>query len=202
MWAGQFKRLGQQLHLPVPFAEIEASRWTSAALVLQLVRAAEVASGTRYARVYLARPDLQLWRGADLRRYCVDKVYSNHGYPPYFANAGVRTDFHFVMSSKAAEKFSTVDRHLAEFGFGANASLPRDTSGASNDALRRFVQQVVGAPYVPDHLVVGRHEELSRKMGGKMGGAARRSFEALGAECFDPAVPEAGADSATTNRHM
>lgn len=189
LWAPHFKRLGRQLPVSPPFNEIEASRWTSAALALRLVRQAEVARGARYARVYLTRPDLQLWRGADLRRYCADRVYSNHGYQPYFPGGGMRTDFHFVMSSEAAEAFSTVDRHLGEFRFGENASNPMDTSGASNDAIRQFVQRVVGRPYVPDHLVIGRHEELSRKMGS--GAARRASFAALGPECFDPAVPEA-----------
>ena len=168
--------------------EIEASRWTSAALALRLVAEAEAARGQRYARVYLTRPDVQLWRGVDLRQYCADRVYSNHGYQPYFQGQGVRTDFHFVMNSSAAAAFSTVDRHLGEFAFGAGADEFPARSGKANDAIRQFVHRYVGLPYVPDHMVVGRHEELIRKVRSR---AVRYGFGALGRECFDQSVSEA-----------
>ena len=63
----------------------EVSRITSASRALRLVRDAEVARGAafRYEKVYLARPDVDLWRAMDLRRYCSDRIYINNQCPPF-----------------------------------------------------------------------------------------------------------------------
>ena len=60
------------------------SRWASASLALQLVRAAEDARGVPYEFIYLTRPDVVLWVGVDLRHYCKDAVYYSNCYPPFF----------------------------------------------------------------------------------------------------------------------
>ena len=140
----------------------EVSRITSASRALRLVREAEEAKGKggtfRYAKVYLARPDVELWRAIDLRRYCGDVFYINNQCPPFHKHqkgsaSGCWGDFHYVMTSDMAAAFSTIADHL--------------TPGLSlvHGSLERFLATALpGVRLAPDHIVAGRHEEVIRKI--------------------------------------
>ena len=66
------------------------------------------------------------------------------------------------MTSSAAAAFSTVDRHLNEFAFGSSA-VEDGGRLRGNLAMGEFVLRYVGLPLVADHIVIERHEEVSRK---------------------------------------
>ena len=189
VWGSQYKRLSTQ----VKVSDHEISHWTSVAMALQLVRQAELALGWRYDRIYLTRPDLQLWRGIDIRRYCPDRIYQNNGFPPYFPGRGAIADFHFVMNSSSAEAFSHIAEHFAEFEFGAHNWGGRpgvgEFSGKAQDMMAAFVKQYVGVPLVPDHIVPGRHEAVSRKV--KQSVRARTTAQLRQSKCRAPGVLEA-----------
>lgn len=155
-WSGHFMRLGRHANL----SESEVSRLTSMAVVLRLVAQYEAASGHPYERIFLARPDVWLWQNVDLRRYCDDRVYRSNCDPPY--HTACLADLHYVMTSSAAAAFSTVDRHLNEFAFGSRA-VEDGGRLRGNLAMGEFVLRYVGLPLVADHIVIERHEEVSRK---------------------------------------
>jgi len=137
------------------------SRWASASLALQLVRAAEDARGVPYEFIYLTRPDVVLWVGVDLRHYCKDAVYYSNCYPPFFPgrNKGCPSDFHYVMSSDSARRFAGLyPHHLRQ-------SNPDNETNeiVTNARMRSYVQSVVGVAFRTDHVVIARHEEVLRK---------------------------------------
>lgn len=153
----------QQKALETATSETAVSRWSSMAAALGMVTAAEHTRGNAYAYdfVYVTRPDVLLWKDVDLRRYCANAVYQSNCKPPFFHRTqwwnsddeGCPSDFHFVMTSAMARKFSTAVDHLSQYYF----------QNEENNEYARFVRDVVGVPLAQDHVVIGRHEELLRK---------------------------------------
>ena len=148
-----------------------ASRWRSAALVLGMVAEAERAMGRAYSKVVLTRPDISLWRRIDLRRYCTDRVYVTHCFAPYFSPP-CQADFHFVMTSTQARHFAKGASSLLPMRL---ARLPHNASKEKNDVLREYVREFVGVALVADHVVVGRHVEVLRKLHGSVAARAKLS---------------------------
>lgn len=145
---------------------VEVSRYVSAAAALRLVQEAEDARGSPYAAIYLTRPDVLLWAKVDLRTYCVDEaVYTNNCHPPFHVfhgKHGCPADFHFVLSSPSARRFSTITDHMAEYDYFAES--PKGFDDSKNRLMMRFVRDVVGVQVRHDHVVAARHEEVMRKV--------------------------------------
>lgn len=145
---------------------VEVSRFLSLSAALSLVASAEDARGATYDAIYLTRPDILLWAHVDLRLYCLhDTIYSNNVHPPFhmvWGRDGGPADFHWVMSSAHARKFGTMPQYFAKYDYFTEPANPF-ASGRKNRLMASFVGDVVGAKLLPDHVVVGRHEEGLRK---------------------------------------
>ena len=133
------------------------SKWASVAAVLRLVRLAEEMRGVSYSKVYMVRLDILLWRAVDVRRYCDDAVYFSNCFEPFFPGRknGCPSDFHFVASSAVAGNMTQIPADVA--------STPRPWYTSPNVALHDFLGDKLHVDLRPDHVVIGRHEEVLRK---------------------------------------
>jgi len=145
-----------------PLFEKTVSRWLSASFALDLVKQAEEARGQRYDKIYLTRPDILLWVNVDVRSYCSDAVYYTNCHAPYFPRRPCTSDFHYVMTSEMSRKFATIPEHLGRYRALPPAGLP-ELSIQNNDCMEQFVNEIVGAEFKTDHVVIARGEEVFRK---------------------------------------
>ena len=143
--------------------------------VLRMVREAEAATSARYARVYVARPDVLVWKAIDLRRYCAEHVYVNNC-------PKCQADFHFVATSEQAESLSKLERHAAKY------------PGMKLSDVHRYVEGTMRTRLIFDHVVAGRHEETLNKLEEK----PRKYMECCA--CASGCVADAGAPSCSSDK--
>lgn len=146
--------------------ERHESRWQALANVLRLILEAGEARREPYARIYLTRPDIALWRPVDLRRYCDDTFYLNNCFPPVWRQPCL-ADFHFVMTTPMAQRLADLPSHLGN-STGRLVLLTQQIGNASNTEFVRYILRHVAARWAPDHVVAMRHEEVWRKADGKL----------------------------------
>ena len=149
--------------------ERHESRWSAMAHVLGMIIEAGAARGTEYARIYLTRPDIAIWRPVDLRRYCDDTFYLNNCFPPYWPGPCL-ADFHFVLTSQMARQLVRLPGQLGN-ATGRLILLTQQVGNASNAEFLKYVLRHVASRWAPDHIVVQRHEEIRRMADGKRAGS-------------------------------
>ena len=140
-----------------------------------MVREAEAATSARYARVYVARPDVLVWKAIDLRRYCAEHVYVNNC-------PKCQADFHFVVTSEQAESLSKLERHAAKY------------PGMKLSDVHRYVEGTMRTRLIFDHVVAGRHEETLNKVEEK----PRKYMECCA--CASGCIANAGAPSCSSDK--
>lgn len=149
--------------------ERHESRWSAMAHVLRLILEAGAARGSDYARIYLTRPDIALWRPVDLRRYCDSTFYVNNCFPPFWP-APCLADFHFVMTTPMARRLVELPNQLGN-ATGSLVLLTQQMGNSSNAEFSEYVLRHVAPRWAPDHIVVQRHEEIRRMADGKRSGS-------------------------------
>jgi hypothetical protein len=99
-----------------------------------------------YKYIIFYRPDVLLWKNLDLSRYDIDNIYCNN----YGDGQG---DFHFVMSSRNAEKFSLVYDYLCE-----------DNPPIDHIYIPKYSEKSMGKKILCDNIEAGVHQEVVRKL--------------------------------------
>lgn len=116
---------------------------TSQLLTISKSIAIMKASGFKYDRVILYRPDVLLWKDMNLKLYDEDKIYVN-------AHPGCDGDFHFVMNQEASYKFALIYDTIK--------------TGKDHGKIRKYVSRYMNQELFMDDIVPGLHQEVLRKL--------------------------------------